>query len=117
MAKGRSTSNTSKTAAQGKLSQPVEQRSPNDQASGGYDPEDYHAEGPVPVGHSAIHQSHSTASGILGGVTAAGITGNPGDDPNSGGTLGEEFLPSVGGVEARTFKKSQKESSEGPYES
>ena len=34
----------------------IEQRSHNDQSSGGYDPEDYHAEGPVPVGKSPIIQ-------------------------------------------------------------
>lgn len=111
MAKGRSKHNT---ASHKTISQRVEQRSPNDQSSGGYDPEDYHAEGPVPVGNAAIHPSTSTAAGILAGVTAsAGITGNPGDVPNTGGTSGGESLPSVAAVEAMTSKKSKKESMEG----
>jgi hypothetical protein len=46
----------------------VEQRSQNDQSSGGYDPEDYHAEGPVPVGNSPIHPSKPLAHGIPEGA-------------------------------------------------
>ena len=43
--RGRSTTRSQNKA----VSDPVEQRSPNDRSFGGYDPEDYHAEGPVPL--------------------------------------------------------------------
>lgn len=74
--------------------QPVEQRSPNDQSLGGYDPEDYHAEEPVPVGNAPIHPSEHPTPGISAGVTAAsGTIGNPGDVPNTGPPAGSPLAP------------------------
>lgn len=72
--RGRSTTRSQNKA----VSDPVEQRSPNDRSTGGYDPEDYHAERPVPVGNAPIHSSTPVAEGIPTGITAPdGLTGIP----------------------------------------
>lgn len=81
------------------LADPVEERSPNDQARGGYDVEDYHANGPVPVGHAPVRPSEPNKSrqkGILEGATASPRrAGNAGDVPNTGGTSRTDALALV----------------------
>lgn len=63
---------------------PIEQRSPSNQATGEYDPDDYHGSGPVPVGNAPIHPQQTSNSGIPIGV---GLNehpaGNPADVPNT----------------------------------
>ncbi len=63
---------------------PIEQRSPNNQATGGYDPEDYHGSGPVPVGEAPVHPQSPAAPSIPMGVdlNEDPVT-NPGDVPNT----------------------------------
>ncbi|OQW37265.1 MAG: hypothetical protein A4E19_13960 [Nitrospira sp. SG-bin1] len=62
----------------------IDQRSPTDQATGGYDPEDYHGSGPILVGHAPVHGEEPGASGIPVGVDLdENPEGNPGDVPNT----------------------------------
>ncbi|HEU4684936.1 MAG TPA: hypothetical protein VFS39_10585 [Nitrospira sp.] len=66
------------------IAQPTEERSRNDQAMGGYDPEDYPGSGPVPVGHGPVRserEGDSIPTGIESGEHAMS---NPGDVPNTG---------------------------------
>ena len=76
---------------------PIEQRSPRNQATGGYDPEDYHGSGPLPVGNAPVHPQQAGSSGIPIGVESnQSPIGNPGDVPNtdspSGSDLNREAL-------------------------
>ncbi|ALA59180.1 hypothetical protein [Nitrospira moscoviensis] len=67
-----------------RVKHPIEQRSPNHQATGGYDPDDYHGSGPVPVGHAPVHAEREAAPRIPMGVDMEeNPAGNPGDVPNT----------------------------------
>jgi hypothetical protein len=46
------------------VDQPVDQRSPNNQAMGGSDPEDYPSSGPLPVGEAPVHAMKKGQEGI-----------------------------------------------------
>ena len=46
------------------VERPLDQRSPNDQASGGGDLEDYPGSGPLPVGEAPIHAMKKGHEGI-----------------------------------------------------
>lgn len=68
---------------------PIEQRSPRSQATGEYDPEDYHGSGPVPVGDAPVHSQQTGASGIpIGAGSHPSPVGNPGEVPNTGSPSG-----------------------------
>jgi hypothetical protein len=87
MARKKKTPSTPATPGSGagqRVQNPIEQRSPNNQATGGYDPEDYHGSGPVPVGEAPVHpQSPATPSIPMGvGLNKDPVT-NPGDVPNT----------------------------------
>ncbi len=81
---------------------PIEQRTPRNQATGEYDPDDYHGSGPVPVGNAPIHPQQTTDSGIPIGV---GLNehpaGNPGDLPNTDS-------PPVSGLNREALRDSTK---------
>jgi hypothetical protein len=67
-----------------RVQNPIEQRSPNNQATGGYDPEDYHGSGPVPVGEAPVHPQSPGAPSIPMGVDLNENPGtNAGDVPNT----------------------------------
>ncbi|WHZ25858.1 MAG: hypothetical protein OJF51_000653 [Nitrospira sp.] len=76
---------------------PIEERSPRNQATGGYDPEDYHGSGPLPVGNAPVHPQQTGGSSIpIGAESNPSPVGNPGDVPNtdspSGSGLNREAL-------------------------
>jgi hypothetical protein len=80
-----------------RVGKPIEQRSPRSQATGGYDPEDYHGSGPLPVGNAPVHSQQTGTSGISIGVEShPSSVGNPGDvqntDSPSGSGLNREAL-------------------------
>jgi len=51
-----------------RVSNPIEQRSPRNQATGGYDPDDYHGSGPIPVGNASVHSGRTGESDIPIGI-------------------------------------------------
>ncbi len=53
---------------------PLEECSPNDQASGGDDPEDYHGDGPIPIGHAPVHEERPQQPGIPIGIQQPAVT-------------------------------------------
>jgi len=66
------------------IQNPIEQRSPNNLATGGYDPEDYHGSGPIPVGNAPVHGAEQGTPGIPIGVDLdENPERNPGDVPNT----------------------------------
>ena len=64
----------------------IQERSANDQASGGRDFEDYPGSGRVPVGDAPVHAMNETVEGPEVGVDLdeKRIVANPGDVPNAG---------------------------------
>lgn len=67
-----------------RVNNPIEQRSPNNQAIGGYDTDDYHGSGPVPVGNAPVHSAQTGESNIPIGIGwNEHAVGNPGDVPNT----------------------------------
>jgi len=71
-----------------RVKNPIEQRSPRDQGTGGYDPDDYHGSGPIPVGN-APHSGHREESDIPIGIGSDHDSiGNPGDVPNTDSPTG-----------------------------
>ena len=89
-----------------RIEQPIEERSPNNQSSGGKDFEDYPGGGPVPVGEAPVHQMQNPGGGMPMGVDVAqDMTGNPGVVPNAntGGpsstkNIGEQVAEETEGV-------------------
>jgi len=62
----------------------VDQRGPNDQALGGFDPDALPGKRPAPVGHAPVHPSRPTTPDVRIGVDLGeDIGGNPGDVPNT----------------------------------
>lgn len=107
-----SISNTGAGPKGQRVEHPIEQRSPNNQATGGYDPEDYHGSGPIPVGTAPIHPESPAAPGLPMGVDLSDqLVANPGGLPHAeAGQAGidEEALgDSV--TEDEAMKKASKE--------
>jgi len=51
-----------------RVQHPIQERSPNDQATGGYDPDHYPGKGPLTVGTAPIHSTNSSKAGIQTGI-------------------------------------------------
>jgi hypothetical protein len=51
-----------------RVEQPVEERSPHNQAMGSKDPDDYPISGPLPIGNAPVHQTKKGQEGIPTGV-------------------------------------------------
>jgi hypothetical protein len=67
-----------------KVRHPLDERSPADRGTGGYDPDDYHGRGPVPIGNAAVHPTRRPGSEIEAGIEMEpDIVGNPGDVPDT----------------------------------
>lgn len=80
-----------------RVKHPIEQRSWRNQATGEYDPEDYHGSGPIPVGNAPVHLGQQGESAIPAGIASnEHPVGNPGDVPNTdkptGSSLNREAL-------------------------
>jgi hypothetical protein len=67
-----------------RIEEPIEERSPNNQTTGGWDPEDYPGSGPLPVGQATVHPTRDSSSSIPAGVTVdQSAPSNPGDVPGT----------------------------------
>ncbi|HJT19546.1 MAG TPA: hypothetical protein VJ746_03695 [Nitrospira sp.] len=66
-----------------RVRQPIEERSPNNQAAGEYDPDDAYGWGPIPVGHAPVRPQRAGPSIPVGVVVEQDSVGNPGDVPNT----------------------------------
>lgn len=119
MARKTSPSNAGANAGAGPEGQPVrnpiEQRSQNNQATGWYDPEDYHGSGPLPVGNAPVHPQQTGTSSIPIGIDLnenpnENPLGNPGDVPNTESRLSGLDREALGdSVEPdKTLKKAPK---------
>ncbi|WP_447979283.1 hypothetical protein [Candidatus Nitrospira bockiana] len=68
-----------------RVQEPIEQRSPHTQASGGKDFEDYPGSGPLPVGNAPVHSMQDSEKEVQIGVEMESPAGaNPGAVPNTG---------------------------------
>lgn len=85
MARKKNTESISDAGPTGqRVGNPIEQRSPNDRGTGGYDPEDYHGSGPIPLGNAPVHREEPGSPSIPIGVDLDENTeSNPGDVPNT----------------------------------
>jgi hypothetical protein len=90
-----------------RVHQPIEERSPSDQAAGEYDPDDAHWSGPIPVGHAPVRPERAGPSLPVGAVLGQDFVGNPGDVPNTD----EEKLDEKASRETRQPEKPVKKAS------